>query len=68
MRFMSMLECIKKIGLKRFILSRIITPKQYMKAWNENYKYSKGKWSFGEIIFFARYDACKAIPGYDFIE
>ncbi len=61
-------QVIKKIGLLPFLKSRIVTPKEFMRAWmNENMHVFGAKWSFKEILFFARYEACKAIEGYDFV-
>ncbi len=60
-------QVIKKIGLFAFIKSRIVTPRQFLKAWdNENMHIFGAKWTILDILFFARYEAGKAIEGYDF--
>ena len=55
----------RDISIKEFLKSRILTPKEIINAIKDpdipNYPLSS-------LIFFARYKALKAIPGYDFTD
>ena len=61
----TMMDVIKKIGLIKFIRSRIVTPRQ-IKAAKEDYEWLEGA-KPSEVIFYTRYHEFKAIEGYDFL-
>lgn len=63
-------QVIKRIGLRNYIHSRLVTPLQIKEGIEDgpmNLKASKSiRMFFGNLLFNARYVAGKAVLGYDF--
>ena len=52
------------IPFRKYLASRIVTPVEIVRTLRNN---DTTDWSIGELIFFARYEAGKAIEGLDYV-